>query len=251
LKRGLIFCFWSGEEMGLLGSAAFVGKPPVPLEKMVAYINFDMVGRLREDKLSMQAVGSSKLWRKLLEKRNVAAGFSLALQDDPYLPTDVTSFYPKRIPVLNFFTGAHEDYHRPSDTADKVNYEGMERIAKFAEAIIRDVATAPERPDYGRVEKIEKEGGSRDTLRAYLGSIPDYTQEVKGVKLQGVRGGSPAEKGGLQGGDTIVEFAGQKIANIYDYTYALDAVKIGQPVKITVERDGKRVEVTVTPEARK
>jgi Tol biopolymer transport system component len=251
IQRGIIFCFWSGEEMGLLGSAAFVGKPPVPLEKIVAYINFDMVGRLREDKLSMQAVGSSKLWRKLLEKRNVAAGFSLALQDDPYLPTDVTSFYPKRIPVLNFFTGAHEDYHRPSDTPDKVNYEGMERIAKFAETIIRDVATAPERPDYGRVEKIEKEGGSRDTLRAYLGSIPDYTQEVKGVKLQGVRGGSPAEKGGLQGGDVIVEFAGQKIANIYDYTYALDAVKIGTPVKITVDRAGKRVEVTVTPEARK
>jgi Tol biopolymer transport system component len=251
LKRGIIFCFWSGEEMGLLGSAAFVAKPPVPLEKIVAYINFDMVGRLRDDKLSMQAVGSSKVWRKELEKRNVAAGFSLALQDDPYLPTDVTSFYPKRIPVLNFFTGAHEDYHRPSDTPDKVNYEGMERIAKFAETIIRDVATAPERPDYGRVEKVEKEGGSRDTLRAYLGSIPDYTQEVKGVKLQGVRGGSPAEKGGLQGGDVIVEFAGQKIANIYDYTYALDAVKIGQPVKVTVERGGKRVEVTVTPEARK
>ncbi|HEV7406388.1 MAG TPA: M28 family peptidase [Chthoniobacteraceae bacterium] len=250
-QRGIIFCFWSGEEMGLLGSAAFVGQPPVPLEKIAAYINFDMVGRLREDKLSMQAVGSSKLWRKELEKRNVAAGFSLALQDDPYLPTDVTSFYPKRIPVLNFFTGAHEDYHRPSDTPDKVNYEGMERIAKFAEAIISDVAYGAERPDYARVEKIEKEGGSRDTLRAYLGSIPDYTQEVKGVKLQGVRGGSPAEKGGLQGGDVIVEFAGQKIANIYDYTYALDAVKIGTPVKITVERGGKRVEVTVTPEARK
>jgi S1-C subfamily serine protease len=116
---------------------------------------------------------------------------------------------------------------------------GAQRIAKFAEAIIRDVATAPERPDYSRVEHVEKEGGSRDTLRAYLGSIPDYTQEVKGVKLQGVRGGSPAEKGGLQGGD------------VYDYTYALDAVKIGTPVKITVEREGKRVDITVTPEARK
>jgi Tol biopolymer transport system component len=250
-KRGLIFALWSGEENGILGSAAFADKPPVPAEKIAAYVNFDMVGRLRENKLSMQAVGSSKVWRKLLEKRNVAAGFNLTMQDDPYLPTDVTSFYPKRVPVLNFFTGAHEDYHRPTDTPEKLDYDGMERIAKFAQQVILDVANAPERPDYSRVERSDKGGGSRETLRAYLGTIPDYTQEVKGVKISGVRAGSPAEKGGLQGGDVIVEFAGQKIANIYDYTYGLDAVKIGQPVRIVVERSGKRVDVTVTPEARK
>jgi Tol biopolymer transport system component len=251
LRRGLIFALWSGEENGLLGSAAFAEKPPVPMEKIVACINFDMVGRLRDNKLSMQGVGSSKLWRKLLEKRNVAAGFNLVMQDDPYLPTDVTSFYPKRVPVLNFFTGAHDDYHRPTDTPDKLDYPGMERIAKFAQQIVVDVANAAERPDYSRVERSDQGGGSRETLRAYLGTIPDYTQEVKGVKLSGVRAGSPAEKGGLQGGDTIVEFAGQKIANIYDYTYSLDAVKIGQPVKIVVEREGKRVDINVTPEARK
>lgn len=250
-RRGIIFTFWSGEEMGLLGSAAFCEKPPVPIEKIAAYVNFDMVGRLRENKLSVQAAGSSKIWRKLIEKRNVAAGFNLVVQDDPYLPTDVTSFYPKKVPVLNFFTGAHDDYHRPTDTAEKLDYDGMERIAKFAQAIITDVATAPDRPDYSRVQKTDSGGGSRETLRAYIGSIPDYTTEIKGVKLSGVRGGSPAEKGGLAGGDIIVEFNGQKIANIYDYTYGLDAVKIGQPVKVVVERGGKRVELTVTPEARK
>ena len=101
------------------------------------------------------------------------------------------------------------------------------------------------------MERSDTGTGSRDTLRAYLGSIPDYSTEVKGVKLSGVRAGSPAEKGGLKSGDVIVEFGAQKIANIYDYTYALDAVKIGTPVKVTVERDGQRVEVTVTPEARK
>jgi hypothetical protein len=217
------------------------------VEKIAAYVNFDMVGRLRDNKLTMQGVASSKVWRKLIEKRNVAAGFNLTLQDDPYLPTDTTSFYPKRIPVLNFFTGAHEDYHRPTDTPEKLDYDGMERIAKFAQAIITDVVNAPERPDYARVERSDQGGGSRETLRAYLGTIPDYTTEVKGVKLSGVRGGSPAEKGGLQGGDVIVEFAGQKIANIYDYTYSLDAVKIGQPVKISVEREGRRMEMTVTP----
>ena len=250
-QRGMIFALWSGEEIGLLGSAAFGEKPPVPMAKITAYVNFDMVGRLRDNKLTLQGVGSSKLWRKLIEKRNVAAGFNLTLQDDPYLPTDTTSLYPKRVPVLNFFTGSHEDYHRPTDTAEKLNAEGMERIAKFAQQIVLDLAGVPDRADFARVERSDAGAGSRDTLRAYLGSIPDYSTEVKGVKLSGVRAGSPAEKGGLKGGDVIVEFAGQKIANIYDYTYALDAVKIGTAVKVTVERDGQRVEVTVTPEARK
>jgi Tol biopolymer transport system component len=249
-QRGLVFALWSGEEMGLLGASAFAEKPPLDLTKIAAYVNFDMVGRLRDNKLVLQAVGSSKMWPRLIEKRNVAAGFQLTLQEDPYLPTDVTAFYPKKIPCLNFFTGSHEDYHRPTDTPDKLNLDGMLRIAQFAQGIIGDLASG-ERPDFARVERKEQGGGSRETLRAYLGSIPDYAQEVKGVKLSGVRSGSPAEKGGILGGDILVEFAGQKIANIYDYTYALDAVKIGVPVKVVVEREGRRIELTVTPEARK
>jgi hypothetical protein len=250
-QRGVIFAAWSGEEIGIIGSAAFCEHPPVPLTKIVAYINADMVGRLRDNKLTLQGVGSSHAWRKIIEKRNVAAGFNLTLQDDPYLPTDVTSFYTKNVPVLNFFTGAHEDYHRPTDTAEKINYEGLERIAKFSQQIVLDLVQTPERPDLAKVERSGQDAGGRETLRAYLGTIPDYTTEVKGVKLSGVRGASPAEKGGLKGGDVIVEFAGQKIANIYDYTYALDAVKIGQPVEIVIERDRRRLTLTVTPEARK
>ena len=249
-RRNMAFALWSGEESGLLGSSAFVEKPPLDMKNVVAYINADMVGRLRENKLLVQAVGSSKSWPRIIEKRNVAAGFALTLQEDPYLPTDVTSFYPKRIPVLNFFTGSHEDYHRPTDTADKINAEGIALIATFAKGIVLDVAQSPERIEFSRVERKDQ-GGGRDQMRAYLGSIPDYATEVKGVKLSGVRADSPAEKAGLKGGDVIVEFAGQKIANIYDYTYALDAVKIGQPVKVIVEREGKRVEITATPEARK
>ncbi|MEO8351759.1 MAG: M28 family peptidase, partial [Chthoniobacteraceae bacterium] len=250
-KRGVIFGFWSGEELGLIGSAAFAEHPPVPLEKIKAYLNFDMVGRLRENRLTIQGVGSSNLWPRLLEKRNIAAGFTLALQNDPYLPTDTTSFYPKRIPVLNFFTGAHEDYHRPTDTADKVDYEGVERIAKFAQAITLDLVASDDPPEFAHVKRSDSPSGSRDSLRAYLGTIPDYTIEVKGVKLSGVRGGSPAEKGGIKGGDIILEFAGQKITNIYDYTYALDAVKIDQPVEVVVDRNGRSVKLKVTPEARK
>jgi Tol biopolymer transport system component len=250
LAHNIIFAFWSGEEMGLLGSANFVEHPPVPLTNIIACVNFDMVGRLRDNKLMFQGTGSSPIWRKLVEKRNIAGGFDAVLQDDPYLPTDVTSFYPKGTPVLSFFTGSHDDYHRPSDDADKINYEGMERIAKMARGMVLDLATNPARPEYTKVER-SNEGGSRDALRVYLGTIPDYTSEVKGVKLSGVRGGSPAEKGGIKGGDVIVEFAGQMIANIYDYTYALDAAKIGKTLQIVVERDGKRLPVTVTPEARK
>lgn len=250
-RRGVIFAAWSGEEIGIIGSAAFCENPPVPLNKITAYVNADMVGRLRENKLTLQGVGSSHTWRKMIEKRNVAAGFSLTLQDDPYLPTDVTSFYTKNVPVLNFFTGAHEDYHRPTDTAEKINYDGLERIAKFSQQILLDLVQSPERPDLAKVERTTQDGGGRETLRAYLGTIPDYTTDVKGVKLSGVRGASPAEKAGIKGGDVIVEFAGQKIANIYDYTYALDAVKIGVPVKVVIERDGKQMTLTVTPEARK
>jgi len=249
-RRGIVFAAWSGEEVGLIGSSHFAEKPPLPLSNVVAYVNFDMVGRLRDNKLNLQGIGSSPTWRKLIEKRNVAAGFNLTLQEDPYLPTDTTPFYPKNVPVIAFFTGSHEEYHRPADKPDTLNYDGLERIAKFARALVTDLASGAERPAYAKVEKKDG-GGGREQLRAYLGTIPDYAQEVAGVKLSGTRGGSPADKAGLKGGDIIVEFAGQKIANIYDYTYAIEAVKIGQPVKIVVLRDGKRVELTVTPEVRK
>ncbi|HEY5742164.1 MAG TPA: M28 family peptidase, partial [Terrimicrobiaceae bacterium] len=250
-RRGILFALWSGEEIGMLGSAAFLANPPVPADKIAAYVNFDMVGRLRDNRLILQGAGSSSDWRKLIEKRNVAAGFNLSIQDDPYLPTDVTSFYQRKIPVLNFFTRAHEDYHRPTDTAEKLDYAGLERIGRFARQIVNDLASAPERPAYVKVERSSQSAGSRENLRAYLGTIPDYTTDAKGVKISGTRGGSPAEKAGLLGGDVIVEFAGQKIANIYDYTYALDAVKIGEKTKMVVERNGELVTLAVIPEVRK
>jgi Zn-dependent M28 family amino/carboxypeptidase len=250
LKRGLIFALWSGEEMGLLGSSHFAEHPPIPLTNIVAYVNFDMVGRLRTNKLSLQGIASSASWPKMIERRNIVGGFDLNLMEDPYLPSDTTAFYPKGIPVLAFFTGSHDEYHRPTDDVATLNYEGLERITKFAGLLVRDLVNSERRPDYVKVERSNAPG-ARDALRAYLGTIPDYATDVKGVKISGVRGGSPAEKAGLQGGDVIVEFAGQKIANIYDYTYALDAAKIGQPLKIKVQRKDDVVEINVTPEARK
>jgi len=251
LQRGILFAFWSGEEVGVIGSSYFAEHPPRPLSNIVADVNFDMVGRLRDNKLMLQGVGSSPEWKRLIERGNVSAGFNMVLQEDPYLPTDVTPFYSHGIPVINFFTGSHDDYHRPTDTAEKLNYAGMERIEVLAERMILGLTAAPQRPEYARVASSRSESGARENLRGYLGTIPDYAAEVQGVKLSGVRAGSPAEKAGLKGGDVIVEFGGQKVANIYDYTYALDAAKIGKPVAVVINRGGQRVNLTVTPEARR
>jgi hypothetical protein len=248
--RGLIFAAWAGEEIGMIGSSWFAEHPLLPLTNVAAYLNFDMVGRLRENKLILQGIGSSPAWPKLIEKRNVAAGFSLTLQEDPYLPTDTTALYPKGVPVLAFFTGGHDDYHRPTDKADTLDYEGIARIARLARGILTDLEKAA-RLAYAQVAAKSGGGGGRESLRAYIGTIPDYATEVEGVKLSGVRTGGPADKAGLKGGDVIVEFAGSKIANIYDYTYALDAVKIGQPTTVVVVRNGERVSLTLTPETRK
>jgi Tol biopolymer transport system component len=247
--RGMIFAAWAGEEIGTIGSSWFADHPLLPLTNITAYLNFDMVGRLRDNKLTLQGIGSSPDWTKLIEKRNVAAGFNLTLQEDPYLPTDTTPLYPRGVPVLAFFTGGHDDYHRPTDQPDTLNYEGTARIARLARGILADLEKAA-RPTYAQITNTAA-GGARENLRAYVGTIPDYAAEVQGVKLSGVRAGGPADRAGIKGGDVVVEFAGSKIANIYDYTYALDAVKIGQPVSLVVLRDGQRVILTVTPEARK
>jgi Tol biopolymer transport system component len=253
-RRGVAFAFWSGEEMGLLGSSHFAEHPPAGLaiSNVAAYLNFDMVGRLRDNRLILQGVGSSTAWKRLIEKRNVAAGFNAILQDDPYLPTDSTAFYPRRVPILAFFTGSHEDYHRPTDRHDTLNYPGMERIATFAHRLLDDLRRDDPRPDYVEVVRSSSNNpGSRDSLRAYLGTIPDYATEIEGVKLSGVRAGSPADQAGIRGGDVIVSMAGRKIGNIYDYTYSLDAVKIGQPTEIVVLRNGERIPLSITPVARK
>ncbi|MFQ5792737.1 MAG: M20/M25/M40 family metallo-hydrolase, partial [Acidobacteriota bacterium] len=249
--RDIVLAFWSGEEMGLLGSSNFVKKAPVPPEKIAAYVNFDMVGRMRDNKLTVQAVGTSSIWNRLIEQVNVPVGFDIKLNEDPYLPTDVTTFSQARVPAINFFTGGHEDYHRPTDEPSRINYQDLERVVQFGARMAEKLANLDEPPDYTQVARLTPTGGGRDSLRAFTGTIPDYTTEVEGLLLGGVIEGGPAEEAGLREGDIIVEFAGQKITNIYDYTYALDAVKIGEPIKVIFLRDGERKEVALTPRARK
>ncbi len=249
-RRNVLVGFWSAEEIGLIGSNAFVNKPPVPPGELAAYLNFDMVGRMVDNKLTVQATGTSPVWARILEQANVAAGFELVLQPDPYQPTDVASFNQAGVPSLSFFTSTHTDYHRPGDTPDKINYEDLDRVADFATAIVKRLGDEAEAPDFTKVEQQTNTAG-RAGVRVFTGTIPDYATNVKGLLLGGVVGGGPAEKAGLAKGDVIVEIAGQTIANIYDYTYALELLKVGEPVKIAFMRDGKRLETELTPGARK
>ncbi len=250
-RRNILLTLWSGEELGLIGSNAFVTKPPVPADQIEAYLNFDMVGRMQDNKLTIQALGTSPAWAKIIEQANVAAGFDLLLQQDPYQPTDVASFNLASVPCLSFFTGTHLDYHKPSDTADKIDYADLDRIVTFAAAITRKLQDLPQAPQFTKVDQPTQGGGGRAGVRVFTGTIPDYSTEVKGLLLGGVIGGGPAEQAGLQKGDVIVEIAGRTIANIYDYTYALELLKIGQPAKVVYMRNGERKETMLTPGARK
>ena len=249
-RRHLLIALWSAEEIGLVGSNAFVNAGPVPVAQIAAYLNFDMVGRMNDNKLAVQATGSSPIWASIIERANVAAGFDLAVQPDPYQPTDVQTFNIAGVPSLNFTTGAHTDYHKPSDTADKINYEDLDRVAGMASAITRRLMELDEAPPFTKVEQ-STQTVSRTGIRVFTGTIPDYATEVKGLLLGGVVGGGPAEQAGLQKGDIIVEIAGQTIANIYDYTYALELLKIDQPVKVVYMRGNERRETQLTPTARR
>jgi hypothetical protein len=249
-RRHVLVGLWSAEEIGLLGSAHFVAMPPVPLNQLAAYLNFDMVGRMQENRLVVQATGTSPAWASMLERANIAAGFDLTVQPDPYQPTDVSSFNQAGVPSLSFTTGAHADYHKPSDTADKIAYEDLDRVALFASALTRRLIDVEQAPAFVKVEQSQQTA-ARTGVRVFTGTVPDYTATVKGLLLGGVVGGGPAEQAGLQKGDVIVEIAGQAITNIYDYTYALDLLKIGQPVTVVYMRGAERRETSLTPAARR
>lgn len=255
MRRDLLMAAWSGEELGRLGSAYFTEQltkkksSPMLFPGISAYLNLDMVGRLREH-VVIQGVGSSPVWRQEIERRNVPVGLPIITQEESYLPTDATSFYLKGIPILSAFTGSHDDYHTPRDSADKINYEGAQRISRLMALITRSLLVRDEAPQYVEMTRPEQ-SARRANLRAYLGTVPDYAQtDVLGMKLSGVAKGGPSEVAGVLGGDVIVELAGKKIENIYDYTYTIEALKVGEAVRMVVLRDGERLTIMVTPGSR-
>lgn len=244
LPRRLVFIAFSGEERGLLGSIYYVKHPLVPLDKTVAMINMDMVGRLQDDKLTVFGTGTSPFWGGILEAAAKPEHLELSLKPEGFGPSDHSSFYAREIPVLHLFTGTHSDYHRPGDDWDKINYEGMSRVTDFVQELVQDVAEAKERPVYVQVQgraSIERSGS-----RPYFGSIPDFSSDANGYAIQGVSPGSPADKAGVKGGDVIVELGGNKIGSLDDFDLALRKFSAGEDVEVVVRRKGEEVKLHVT-----
>ena len=261
LKHDILFAAWSGEEMGLLGSAYFADhfhEIYPNLEKpqenklyptVAACVNLDMVGRLREN-LVLQGIGSSPYWKGEIEKRNAVVGLPITLQADSYLPTDASTFFLKGVPILSAFTGSHSEYHTPRDTPELLNYEGAAQIAKLMGLITRALGTNESIPEYTE-QKAPENQGARAAMTAYLGSIPDYAQgDIQGVLLSGVSKDGPAAKAGVKAKDIVIELAGRKVENIYDYTYAIEALKVGQETEVVVKRGSETLRLKVTPQSR-
>ncbi|HEX8248232.1 MAG TPA: M20/M25/M40 family metallo-hydrolase [Pyrinomonadaceae bacterium] len=336
-KRTIVFAAFGGEEEGLLGSKFYINNPSFPLDKTVAMINLDMVGRLNENKLTVGGIGTASEWKGLVENTNlhnsiaffpktigaenqkikseidkalkekghigviievkddettlrgvVAQGkmpevestalqigkkstinylredasgiadyariaatvpFNLQLSEDGFGPSDHSSFYSKQIPVLFFFTGAHADYHKPTDTAEKINYEGLLKITHYVSEIVETIDQNPKRPTYA-VAKSSGTGG-RTGFNVTIGVVPSYAESTGGLLLDGVRDGSPAAAAGIKAGDKIVKFAGKEIRNISDYTSVLGELKADTEYEIEVVRGTERVTLKVKPAARK
>ncbi len=249
LKRSVLLMGFSGEELGLLGSNHFVTNPTIELDNAVAMINLDMIGRLENDRVFVGGIGTSPGFKDLIEGFNESVGLTLDYSESGNGSSDHTSFNIKKIPVLFFFSGLHGDYHRPSDTSDKINAEGARKVLQLAYQMIDYTANDTERPLYTQVIESRPISGSGGGYGPYFGSIPDF-REVEGVLFADVRAGSPAGKAGFAAGDIMVEFNGKQIQNLYDFTYALRAQKPGDVVMVVVDRDGEKITSEVTLEAR-
>ena len=245
-RRSIIVANFSGEEQGLLGSSYFVDHMPVPIDSVDAMLNFDMVGRLRNDKLLVFGVATATEWPAIVDGANTQPKLTIAAQGDGFGPSDHSSFYAKNVPVLHFFTDQHEDYHKISDVPERINAGGEARIVALAERIARNVADRPARLSFVRTA-VSQAASNRTGSGVYLGSIPDMAGgDVPGLRLTGVTAGSPADVGGLKAGDVIVELDGKPIKDLYSYSDALYAHKPGDEVAIVLVRDGQRLTRRVT-----
>ena len=249
-KRTIVFIAFGGEEEGLLGSNYYVNHPSSPLAKTVAMLNMDMIGRMKDRKLVIGGVGTAKEWRDIIAQGTAdgSRSFDLTLSEDGYGPSDHSSFYGKQIPVLFFWTGTHNDYHKPSDTFEKINYEDQTRIVNLVAYIVRNLDTAAQRITYttAKAPAIPRTGG----FRVYLGTIPNYADSTDGLLIDGVRDDSPAAKAGLKAGDRIVKIGTRDVKNVYDYTFALGEMKAGEEYSVEVIRGKERLTLKLTPQAR-
>lgn len=254
--RRLVFIAFSGEERGLLGSKHYCEKAPVfPLESTSTMFNLDMVGRLRpkdgKDQLLVEGAGTSKTFSKLVYDVNGAAGaggaggMDLKLSKELMPNSDHFPFFQKNIPVLFFWTGIHPEYHKPTDTYDRINYDGMEKIVNLSEKVVDQLARDESRPEFVKIPVVGR-GGKGGAPK--LGIVPNYEEGKMGLGVGDVLAGGPAQKAGLRAGDLIVDIGGTPILNIDAYLLVMQRQKAGQPVDVVVERGGKKLTFKVTPQ---
>ncbi len=239
-KNNYLFMAFSGEEMGLLGSNYFVKNPTIDTKTVSYMINMDMVGRLKQDSaLAVYGTGTSPIFKQTLKSNN--DNFKLIQQESGVGPSDHTSFYLADIPVLHFFTGQHEDYHKPGDDSEKLNYEGMETISTYIYNIITDL------DDNGKLafRKTKNESEETPRFKVGLGVIPDYMFDGKGMRIDGISEDKPAQKAGLQKGDVVIQLGDSLVTNMMSYMRALSVYKKGDKTKVIVLRVNNKVETEI------
>ncbi|MDQ6708274.1 MAG: M28 family peptidase, partial [Acidobacteriota bacterium] len=259
-RRGVLFLAFAGEELGLLGSSFYVTHPGLPLDKAVAMINLDMIGRIRDGKIYVGGAGTGANLKKDLEE--IATKYPLHMdisETGGYGSSDHTSFTARQVPVLFFFSGLHGDYHKPSDTWDKIDAPEAVKLLQFIAEVSEKLLEAPDRPQFVRVKDpanphagtANPPGRSGSGYGPLFGSIPDFAEPPKGVRFADVKDGTPAAEAGLKAGDILIEFAGKSIQNLYDFTYALRAQKPGDRVEVKVLRGAETVTASVLLRERK
>jgi hypothetical protein len=253
LDRGILFANFAGEELGLLGSAEWVKEPTRPLDKAVAMLNMDMIGRVKDDKVFVGGIGTGTTLKSAVEDAAKGSSLHFVYSEGGYSSSDHTSFVTKKIPVLFFFSGLHSDYHKPSDTWDKINSASATQLLNLVAKVSVELAQAAQKPKFVAVVENPHAGGvaSGGGYGPYFGSVPDFGQTENGVRFSDVRPSSPAAKAGLQAGDVLVHFGDKSISNLYDFTDALRRSKVGDVVEVTVLRNGQPLKVSVTLEQRK
>jgi hypothetical protein len=254
-KRSVLFMTFAGEELGLFGSSNFVNHPTVPLSSITAMINLDMIGRLSNRPLNVMGTGTAPEFPGWVATANKEVGLNLTLSSSGHDGSDHLSFDGKHIPTLFFFSGLHSDYHRPTDTADKIDAKSAIQVLSLVAGTIELIANAPDKLTYTPVKDDHSQtasgGGGGGAYSTYFGSVPDFRDDLNGVLFADVHADSPAGKAGLKPGDLLVEFAGEPIKNLYDFTDVLGSKKPGDVVAVVVKRNGQTIKADVTLEVRK
>ena len=251
--RSVLFMAFAGEEIGLLGSSWFVNHPTIPLNQIDAMINMDMIGRISRERLYVGGVGTSPELKMLVQSLDANQEPQLVFSDTGYGSSDHTSFNAKKIPVLFFFSGLHTDYHKPSDTADKINAPGAMEVLSLVYGVMDHLSAEPAKLPYAELQQTLPQPATPRSrgYGPYFGSVPDFRDDLKGVLFSAVQDNSPAAKAGLKAGDLLVQFDGKPIQNLNDYAYALREKQPGDDVQVVVKRGGRDVQTQVRLEARK